>query len=79
MPLTRVGLIASLGRCRRQACAIERLTRRLEGRQVAVTGLGGSVVMIALGDYHSCAALVSGLGREEGKRGCRLCEDVCRD
>ena len=60
MPLTQVGLIASLGRWRRQACAIERLIRRLEGRQVAVTGLGGSAVGIALGQKHSCAALVSG-------------------
>ena len=77
--LTRVGLIALRGRWRRQTCAIERLIRRLEGRQVAVTGLGGSVVSIALGFSHSCAALVSGLRKEEGERGCWLCAVVCRD
>jgi len=77
--LARVGLIALLGRWRRQTCGIARLIRRLEGRQVAVTGLGGSAVAIALGAYHSCAALVSGLRKEEGKRGGWLCEDVCRD
>ena len=66
--LTRVGLIELLGQWRRQTCAIERLIRRLEGRQVAVTGLGGSVVWLALGDDQSCAALVSGLRKEERQR-----------
>ena len=79
LALTRVGHTQLPARWRRQTCAIERLIRRLEGRQVTVTGLGGSVVAIALGDYHSCAALVSGLRKEERQRGCWLCEDVCRD
>jgi hypothetical protein len=68
-----------LGRWRRQTCAIERLIRRLEGRQVAVTGLGGSAVVIALGNLHSCATLVSALQKDGGKRGCWLCGDVCGD
>ena len=42
-------------------------------------GLGGSVVEIDLAGGHSCALLVSGVGQEKGKRGCWLCEDVCRD
>ena len=79
MALTWLEKIPLAGRWRRQTCAIECLIMRLEGRQVAVTGLGGSVVAIALGRWHSCAALVSSLGKEEGKRGCWLCEDVCRD
>ena len=77
--LARVGLIALLGRWRRPTSAIESLIRRLEGRQVAVTGLGGSAVAIALGSYHSCAALVSGLRKGEGERGCWLCAVVCMD
>jgi hypothetical protein len=51
----------------------------LDGRQVAVTGLGGSAISIALGGHHSCALLVSGVGKEEGKRGCWLCAYVCWD
>jgi len=46
-------------------------------RQVAVTGLGGSTISIALGDMHTCALLVSGL-KDEGKRECRLCDYVFR-
>ena len=68
MALTRTGLAAMLGQWRRQTCAIERLIRRLEGRQVAVTGLGGSVISIVLGDYHACAVLVSG-ATPESKQG----------
>jgi hypothetical protein len=52
--------------------AIERLIRRLLGRQVAVTGLGGTVVAIVAGNYYTCVVLVSGVGKEEGKRGCWL-------
>jgi len=51
----------------------------LEGRQAAVTGLGGSVISFALGFGHGCALLVSGLGKVEGKRGCWLCEYACWD
>jgi len=54
---------------RRQNSAIERLIGRLEGRQVTVA-VGGSAVAIALGDWHGCAALVSCLGQEQGRRGC---------
>jgi hypothetical protein len=35
-----------------------------------VTGLGGSAKSIALGALHSCAILVSGVAKEEGKIGC---------
>ena len=65
------------GQWLRQTCAIECLIRRLEGRQVAVTGLGGSAVKIALGAVHSCAVLVSGFRKEEGKREGVGCVNSC--
>ena len=77
--LPRLGMVALLGRWRRQTCAIERRIRRLEGRQVAVTGLSGSAKSIAVGHSHSCAVLVSGVGKDQGKHGCWLCEYVCWD
>jgi hypothetical protein len=67
------------GQWQRHTCAIGQLIRRLEGRQVAVTGLGGSAVTIDLGYYNGCALLVSGVRKEEGKRGCWLCGYVCWD
>jgi len=44
-----------------------------------VTGLGGSAISIALGNYHGCAVLVRGGVKEDGKGGCWLCEYVCLD
>jgi len=75
MALTRVRPTTGRWQCRRQTCAIEWLIRRLEGRQVAVTGLGGSALSIIVGNYDSCAVLVSGFRKEEGMRGCWF---VCR-
>ena len=67
--LTRVGTTRMPEASRRQTSAIKRLIGRLEGRQVTVA-VGGSAVAIALGDWHGCAALVSCLGQEQGRRGC---------
>ena len=80
MALTQIALITIVrGRWWCQTCAIKLLIRRLDGRQVVVTGLGGFASSITLGFYHSCAVLVSGFKKEEGKRGCWLCGYVCRD
>ena len=72
MALTQIALTTIVrGQWSFQTCAIKLLIRRLDGRQVAVTGLGGFASSITLGFYHSCAVLVSGFREGVG------CVDTC--